>query len=74
MYDKIRLITNDLYNAKAYVVKRNFGPYNGNLYLYVFINEYEIISGCYETNSLEKWKEKCPELLDKKKQISIVRK
>ena len=64
---EVRFIANDLYNAKVYVVERNFGIYKGNLYLYVFNdNEYEIVSDFYETNSLEQWKEKCTEQLDGK--------
>ena len=72
---EVRFIANDLYNAKVYLVERNCGNYKGNLYLYIFYdNEYEIISDCYETNSLERWKEKCTEQLDGKQQISIMKK
>lgn len=55
-----------LKDAEVYLVERKFGTYKGNLYLYVWKDKYEIKSGCYETTSLENWKKKCTEQLDKK--------
>ena len=63
---EIRELAKKLKNAKVYITERNFGTYNGNIYLYVWKNKYEIVSGCYEANSLEQWKEKCTEMLGEK--------
>lgn len=53
--EKIRSRALRLENSKTYVVSKNFGTYDGNLFLYVSKDKYEIISGCHSTNSLEEW-------------------
>lgn len=47
-----------LLGAKVEVVARDFGTYQGNVYLYMWDNRYEIHSGCYKAMSLKEWQEK----------------
>ena len=41
------------------VIDKFFGTYEGNLFLYIFEDKYMIRSGCYVSENLEEWKNKC---------------
>lgn len=62
----VKSIAQRLINSKLYTIEKNFGTYEGELLLFVYKNrdKYEIESGCYTTDSLDKWREKCKEQLD----------
>lgn len=41
--------------TESFVIEKNIGTYAGSLCLYVYLDKYLIISGCYETNSVDEW-------------------
>lgn len=57
--DYVQGIATKLLDASVHVIARNFGTYNGNIYLYVWDDRYEIESGCYRAESLEEWVDRC---------------
>lgn len=64
--EKVKKVARKLQCARIYVLPYKSGTYNENIYLYIFNeNKYEITSYYYSSDSLEQWKEKCIEDLNK---------
>ena len=65
-YTAVRNVAKPLIGSKTFVLERNFGTYNGCLYLRIWENKYRIESGCYKSSSIHEWHKKCTEQLNKK--------
>ena len=64
-YTDVRNVAISLMGSKTVIVERNFGTYNGILYLRIWKNKYRIESNFYNSSSIDEWHEKCTEQINK---------
>lgn len=63
--EEVRNRAKYLMDSTNHIIARNFGTYDGNLCLHIWEDKYEITSGCYSTNSIDEWYERCEIRLNK---------